>query len=292
MKETNNTFNSGKLSSEHQVTKSSLLKKDNNLSFFKDQRLLVDCENLTKTYGKINAINNLNLKIYAGKSIGIVGPNGGGKSTLVKMICGVAKPTKGKIKYYLDAKDPNKLTGEKELGRNIGVQFQESTYPIGLKVIDMLKFYLNLYMIPKKKEVLAFYIKTFKLEGLEKKSIYRLSGGQQQRVNIALSIIHNPRIVILDEVSTGLDVKARKSIRNLIKNLTQQNHWTLLLVTHNMEEIEYLCDRVIYLRYGSLVVDDKTENIDKQYGSINQFIDDEMQKDEEIRQEQYKKAKV
>ena len=243
-------------------------------------RLLMETIDLCKFFGNTKAINKVNLKIYQGQHIGIVGPNGGGKSTLTGLISGVLKPTGGKIKYYLNDKKPTTLTGEKELGRNIGMQFQESKYPIGLKVNDMLKFYLNLYKIPDKKKVLEENLDTFNLRGLEKKNIMRLSGGQQQRVNIALSVIHNPRIVIFDEISTGLDIKARSAIKLLVKKLAAANNWTLLLVSHNMDEINDLCDRVLYIRYGTLAHDLPLESI-KDQGLVN-FVDEQMEIDDQV----------
>ena len=243
-------------------------------------RLLINCQNLTKKYGDIIATKDLDLKIYKQEHIGIIGPNGSGKSTLIEMICGIRQPSKGKIDYFFNDAKPDTPVKRSEIGKDIGVQFQESKYPTGILVNDLLKFYLNLYQIKNKNEVLDFYIKTFKLDGLQKKEIMRLSGGQQQRVNIALSIIHNPNVVVLDEITTGLDITARQEIKSLIQELANENGWTLIIISHNMEEVEFLCDRIIYLRYGHIAHDLSVADVKSKYGSVQKFADTNILADE------------
>ncbi len=391
--------------------------------------VIFEIKNLTKTYGNFKANDNINFKIYRNENIAIVGANGGGKTTLVEQIAGVKVPTKGSISSVFG----KKVT---EIAEHMGVQFQDSKYPDGMTVSDMITFYLDIYNerfqkssrakiakrrterieyrknIPAKikelrqkqsttnkkynekitelqrklkvtkseeadtikkelstalknkkdfgkvtktkikiikapldsakarrktnKEIrikrrdlqrkiiadflqkrrikikklfnekdyqkrvvikseihdlkrefkykkkhnprttrqkrVAQYVKLFSLEGLEKRQIKKLSGGQQQRLNVLLALIHKPEFMILDEISTGLDVQSRGDIKSFVKKILTENDVTLLLVSHNMDEIEELADRVLYMLKGRIVEDHKVKDLIQKYGSLTKWV--------------------
>ncbi|WP_342218250.1 ABC transporter ATP-binding protein [Spiroplasma endosymbiont of Amphimallon solstitiale] len=198
-------------------------------------RPLVEILNLTKEYRNKVALNKVNLTINPGDRIGIIGANGNGKSTLSEIIGGIRKPTSGEI-----------IRQEHLVN---GLQFQESRYPAGISVMDMIKYYLHTFNISMKEDELLELLKTYQLLGIENKFIQTLSGGQQQRLNILLAVIHDPDLVILDEVSTGLDIEVRSEIFEFFrKNIIDKNK-TMILVTHNMSEVEEFCFNYVE-KYG------------------------------------------
>lgn len=218
---------------------------------------LIELKNVSKRYGHQLALDNVNLTINAGDRIGIIGANGSGKSTMSEIIGNIRKPTQGEV--------------IKQKGLVIGLQFQESKYPIGISVMDMIKYYLKTFNIPITKKELQKLLDTYQISGFENKFIEGLSGGQQQRLNILLSMIHNPDLVILDEVSTGLDIEVRSEIFQFLKaNIIDKNK-AMILVTHTMSEIEDFCQKFIYVHNGKIVESGLVADLVKKYGSVHNY---------------------
>ncbi|WP_338969214.1 ABC transporter ATP-binding protein/permease [Spiroplasma endosymbiont of Labia minor] len=218
---------------------------------------LIRLTNIKKQYGKKVVLHDINLEIKEGDRIGVIGPNGGGKSTVSEIIAGIRKPTSGTV--------------EKRNGLILGIQFQESKYPIGITVIDMIKYYLETFSIRMTDEELTELLRIYQLLGFKNKYVQSLSGGQQQRLNILLGLIHNPDIVILDEVSTGLDIEVRSQILDFIKERVVKTNKSLFLVTHMMSEIEELCNKFIYIHRGEIREAGNVEDIVKKYGSVHNY---------------------
>lgn len=243
---------------------------------------LIELKNITKTYKTKKALNNINLTIMPGDRIGVIGANGGGKSTLSEIIGGIRKPTSGQVIRQENLK--------------IGLQFQESRYPIGITVFDMIKYYLEAFNVPMSEEELTKLLKRYQINPFRNKFLERLSGGQQQRVNILLSMIHNPDLVILDEISTGLDIEVRGEIFEFIRENVIEKNKAMFLVTHIMTEIEDLCEKYIYISDGEIKDAGLVSDIIKEHGSIynytwKRFKDDKAAKNinEEIEENLLKK---
>ncbi|AHF58133.1 ABC transporter ATP-binding protein [Spiroplasma eriocheiris] len=215
---------------------------------------IVKVHNLTKKYQAKAAIKDLSFVIHAGERIGIIGANGSGKSTLSEIIAGIRTPTRGEI-----IKSPN---------LRIGIQFQDSKYPMGITVMDMVRYYCDTFKIKYHKDELLNLLATYQLTNLAKKNINSLSGGQQQRLNILLAVIHQPDLVILDEVSSGLDIEVKEIIFTFLETNIIANNRAMLLVSHNMEEIERFCERILYLHAGELKADTTVKAVVKEYGSV------------------------
>ncbi|AKX33834.1 ABC transporter ATP-binding protein [Spiroplasma litorale] len=218
---------------------------------------LVKLVNVSKKYKSKIALKNINLEINPGDRIGVIGANGGGKSTLSEIIGNIRKPSTGEV----IRKD----------GLIIGLQFQDSKYPMGITVLDMIKYYLQTFNIEMTESELTKILRTYQIESFKNKFLVSLSGGQQQRVNILLSLIHNPDLVILDEVSTGLDIEVRSEIFDYIKENVVQKNKSLILVTHMMSEIEELCNKYIYIHNGEIHDSGKVEDIVKEHGSVHSY---------------------
>ncbi|KAJ3632051.1 hypothetical protein Zmor_024840 [Zophobas morio] len=218
---------------------------------------LISLQNIKKSYGSKEVLRGITLEIKKGDRIGVIGTNGAGKSTLSEVISGIRKPTSG----HLDV-TKNTL---------VGIQFQQSKYPVGISVYDLIKYYLEVYHIEMKKSELDDLMIKYQIIEFKNRAIEKLSGGQQQRVNILLSLIHNPDLVIFDEISTGLDIEVRQEIFDFIKENVIDKNKALMLVTHNMNEIEEMCNKFIYVDNGVIVEQGLVSEIVAEYGSVQNY---------------------
>ena len=206
---------------------------------------VVQVQHLRKTYGKTVAVDDLSLEVREGEIFGMVGPNGAGKTTTVECMEGLRSFDSGEIRVL--GLDP--VRQERELRSVIGTQLQKSQLPDQLTVGEILDLFSSFYPDPVPWRGLVERL------GLsEKKDAWfsKLSGGQQQRVFIALALINHPKLVFLDELTTGLDPQARRSIWDLVREV-RDGGCTVFLTTHFMEEAEILCDRVMIIDHGKAV---------------------------------------
>jgi len=214
---------------------------------------IVKVQHLVKKYGDFVAVNDVSFSIKQGEIFGIIGPNGAGKTTTVECISGLRTPDSGSISIHRlsPLKDRNKIR------EFLGVQLQESAMPPRLKVGEAVRLFASFYPSPVGADGL---LETLGISNV-KDSIYKkLSGGQKQRLSIALALIGNPKIAILDELTTGLDPEARRETWALIESIRDRGV-TVILVTHFMDEAERLCDRLALINHGGLVVLDTPEAI-------------------------------
>ncbi|MEV0898588.1 ABC transporter ATP-binding protein [Actinoplanes sp. NPDC049802] len=204
---------------------------------------VIEVENLAKRYGETVAVRDVSFSVEPGEIFGILGPNGAGKTTTVECISGLRTPGSGRITVL------GRPAGDPELRARIGVQLQESELQDKITVREALELYSTFYPNPADwRDLAADLGLTAKL----KTRFGKLSGGQKQRLSIALALLGNPEIAILDELTTGLDPQARRDTWDLISGIRDRGV-TLLLVTHFMEEAERLCDRVVVIDKGAVV---------------------------------------
>ena len=206
-------------------------------------------ENLTKKFGEFIAVNNVSLKIKQGSIYGLLGSNGSGKSTTIRMLCGILKPTSGKIYLWQN----ENITDELKL--KIGYMSQKfSLYP-SLTVKENIKFYANLYGLNE--DLLNIRMQEImEMAGIVDKKDYlvsQLSGGWKQRLALGCAIIHKPKLLFLDEPTSGADPKARKIFWQIIEDLIKQNI-TVIVTTHFMEEA-VLANRVIVMDDAKIILD-------------------------------------
>lgn len=249
---------------------------------------LVELRNVTKKYKNKVALDGINFVINSGDRIGIIGANGSGKSTMSEIIGGIRQPTSGEV-----IRQENLV---------IGLQFQDSKYPIGISVMDMIKYYLHTFGIAMTESQLKELLRTYQISGFENKFIESLSGGQQQRLNILLSVIHDPDLVVLDEVSTGLDIEVRAQIFDFLKENIVKKKKAMILVTHMMSEVEDFCEKYIYVHNGVIKDAGKVKDLIKKYGSVHEYTwkmfeenkkaDLKKQYEEEEKKAQAKQAKT
>jgi ABC-2 type transport system ATP-binding protein len=209
---------------------------------------VIEVDNLSKRYGDQVAVDDLSFTVEKGEIFGILGPNGAGKTTTVEIIEGLRTPDRGTVRVL--GLDPQRAGAE--LRRRVGVQLQESELPEQMKVWEALDLYSSFYDQPADWERL---LDELGLAGKRDTKFKHLSGGQKQRLSIALALVGNPEVAVLDELTTGLDPQARRDTWELIEQIRDRGV-TVVLVTHFMEEAERLADRVAVIDAGRLVAID------------------------------------
>lgn len=225
---------------------------------------IIKIENLYKSYGKIKAVDNLNLKVNQGELFAFLGINGAGKSTTISIMSGILKKDSGKI--YICEKDVEK---ESNIIKNyIGIVFQESVLDKSLTVYENLKYRAGLYGIVGK-DFLKIYEQLenlFELQDIKNIKLVKLSGGQRRKVDIARAIIHKPKLIILDEPTTGLDPGTRKKIWNIIRKLRKDYNMTIFLTTHYMEEAAD-ADYITIIDKGKIIAEGTPLDLKNKYAS-------------------------
>ena len=207
----------------------------------------IEISSLTKKYKDKIAVSKLNLKIKHGELFALLGTNGAGKTTIIKMLTGLVEPTSGNIKILeLDMQNHSA-----EIKSKINVSPQETAIAPNLTVYENLDFMAGVYQIKNKSDKITMLIKNFKLESVKNQKTKTLSGGLQRRLSIALALVNDPEVLFLDEPTLGLDVIARKELWRLIECL--KGKITIILTTHYMEEAENLSNRIGIMKNGQLV---------------------------------------
>lgn len=209
--------------------------------------IAIETKNLTKKYKEKIAVNELNLEIEENILFSLLGVNGAGKSTTIKMLSTLIKPTSGDI--YINGLDVKSDTNK--IREIINVSPQETAVAKNLTVKENLEFMAGVYEIKNKEEKIAELIKVFKLKDVVNQKAKTLSGGYQRRLSIALALINDPKILFLDEPTLGLDVIARRELWNIIEHLKEK--MTIILTTHYMEEAENLSDLIGIMNKGKLI---------------------------------------
>lgn len=242
---------------------------------------MIEIKNVTKKYGNFIAIDNINFSIKEGEIIGLLGPNGAGKSTTMNMMTGFIEPTQGEI--IINGYDIVKKTQKAK--QQIGYMPEGVPLYADLTVKEFIKYMADLKIVPKieKKKRIEEVIKQTNLQDVQNKLIKNLSRGYKQRVSLAGALVSNPKILILDEPTVGLDPKQITEIRKLIKSLGK-NH-TIILSSHILSEVSQICEKVIIINQGKIVAIDTPKNLEdkaKQENRIRIIIEDKQNNIEKI----------
>lgn len=206
---------------------------------------IIKVEHLTKSYGSLLAVNNVSFSINRGMVFGLLGANGAGKSTTIECMLGTKKADSGLVSIL----GMHPITSRKVLFEKVGVQFQETNYQEQITVAELCEVTSSLYQ--DSADPLELLTK-FGIGDKVKSYVKDLSGGQKQRLFIVLALIPKPEVVFLDELTTGLDAKARRGVWKILLDL-KENGLTILLTSHFMDEVEALCDRICILKKGEIV---------------------------------------
>jgi len=225
---------------------------------------IISVQNLSKSYGNLKAVDDISFDVYKEEIFGMVGPNGAGKTTTVESIEGLRRPSNGKISVF----DLNPINDRYSLKYKIGMQIQDAFLPDRIKVGEALNLFSAIY---GKQLDIQNLLDQFGLSGKSGYFFGKLSGGEKQRLFIALSLIHDPDIVFMDELTTGLDPQARRAMWELVLDIRKKGK-TIFLTTHYMEEAEKLCDRVAILDKGKIIALDTPDNLIQSLGIDNRVV--------------------
>jgi ABC-2 type transport system ATP-binding protein len=209
---------------------------------------IVEIQNLKKYFKNVKAVDGVDLEIKQGEFVALLGPNGAGKTTLVEMIEGIQIPDEGVVK--IDNK--SWLHHRAELHNIIGLSLQETSFLDKISVFETLLLFATFY---KQTEARVYEIlELIKLNEKAKARVNNLSGGQRQRLALGIALLNKPQLLLLDEPTTGLDPTARRQIWEILQELKSSLNVSLILTTHYMEEAEYLCDRIIMMHQGKILM--------------------------------------
>lgn len=214
--------------------------------------------NLRKTYGDYIAVDNLSFQVGSGKVFGLLGANGAGKSSSIECILGTKKADKGEV--FLLGMNP--VRDRTKVFERVGVQFQEPKYQDLIKVEELCMMTAAVYKNPQDYEAL---LHTFGIGNKKKTYVKELSGGERQKLFIVLALIPDPEVVFLDEITTGLDARARRDVWNILDALKKKG-LSILLTSHFMDEVEALCDDILILKKGKTVFRGTIEEAKKESG--------------------------
>lgn len=224
---------------------------------------MIEIQNLSKNYGQIKAVKNLNFTVEKGEILGFLGPNGAGKSTTMNMITGFIPSTEGTVKVC----GYDILENPKEVKKHIGYMPEQPPLYLDMTVKDYLDFAADLKMVDKKKKrnQISDIMELVKITHVKDRLIKNLSKGYKQRVGLAQALVGNPDVLILDEPTVGLDPKQIIEIRKLIKALGKEH--TIILSSHILPEVSAVCERVVIINKGEIAAIDTPENLSKGFGS-------------------------
>ena len=221
-------------------------------------------KNLTKKYGARTAVDNLSFQVKKGEVFGLLGANGAGKSSTIECILGTKKMDSGEVSIL----DMNPVRDRTRVFERVGVQFQESKYQELVKVEELCEMTASVYKEPQNYEDL---LTAFGIADKKKAYVKKLSGGERQRLFLVLALIPNPELVFLDELTTGLDARARRDVWSILEKLKKQG-LSILLTSHSMDEVETLCDEILILKKGKAVFRGTVEEAKSESGK-NHFED-------------------
>lgn len=229
---------------------------------------IIEVKKLTKKYGNFTAVDGISFDVQLGEIFGILGPNGAGKTTTLEMIEGLKPITAGQA--ILDGHDVSRDT--RKVKSLIGVQLQSSSFFEGLNLVELLETFAALY--DRKVDAMEL-LREVQLEDKFKSQHKELSGGQKQRFSIAAALVNDPKVIFLDEPTTGLDPQARRNLWDLISSINKKGK-TIVLTTHYMDEAEILCNRIAVMDHAHIIALDTTANLLKTPGlstSIHFLVD-------------------
>ena len=222
---------------------------------------IIEVSRFSKSYGDFKAVDDISFDVKAGEIFAFLGPNGAGKSTTINTLCTILDKTNGimMINGHDVAKEKEKVR------KDIGIVFQDSTLDARLTVEENLRFHCHFYKVPKNQieERINFVLELVELSDWKKVKVAGLSGGMKRRVEIARGLVHYPKVLFLDEPTTGLDPQTRANVWEYIIRLQKQKNITIFLTTHYMDEAE-ICSNVAIMDHGKIIAYDTPENLKKQ----------------------------
>jgi ABC-2 type transport system ATP-binding protein len=229
------------------------------LKAFYDSMGILEVKNLTKKFGDFTAVDNISFSLKEGEILGLLGPNGAGKTTTLQLLLGLTSKTGGEIKYF----GKNLETHRSEILEQVNFSSAYTRLPKLLTVRENMTFISYLYNIRNRAERMKKIAEIFNLNEIWDKETHKLSAGQTTRLNIAKSLINFPKVLMMDEPTASLDPEVAGYIREFLENERKEFQVSIIITSHNMAEVEELCDRVVFINHGQVIADDSPANLAK-----------------------------
>jgi ABC-2 type transport system ATP-binding protein len=212
-------------------------------------QLLLEVDDLTKTFGSFTAVDRVSFAVERGEVLGLLGPNGAGKTTTIHMVLDLILPTSGEIRIF---GTPLRQNRQEILGR-MNFASPYISFPPRLTVLENLKVYARLYGVANPSSKITEVLRLFSIDHLRDKMVARLSSGEGTRVGLAKAFINDPQLLLLDEPTAYLDPQAALQVRQILRKVQREHGTTVLYTSHNMAEVEEICDRIVFLHRGRVI---------------------------------------
>jgi ABC-2 type transport system ATP-binding protein len=211
--------------------------------------MLVTVERLTKTYGAFTAVDDVSFVVKAGEIAGLVGPNGAGKTTIIHMMLGLISPNAGMVRLFGKSLDADR----EQILQRLNFTSPYMAFPVRLTVFENLTIFARIYNVRDPRSKIIELLERFGIGRLKNKPISRLSSGETTRVGLCKAFLNNPELLLLDEPTAYLDLQAALQVRDVLLDLQRSCGTTILYTSHNMHEVQRMCDRIIFLSHGSVI---------------------------------------
>jgi ABC-2 type transport system ATP-binding protein len=218
---------------------------------------VIDVQNLRKTFGKTVAVDDLSFHVDAGEIVGFLGPNGAGKTTAIAILLGLIKATSGSIKMLGLEIEKHRV----EILQQSNFTSAYVSLPGNLKVMENMSFFAGLYAVPNPKKKIAELLETLEVSHLSDRLTGALSAGEATRLNLCKALLNDPKILLLDEPTASLDPDMADKVRKLLRKIQKERGLTMLYTSHNMRDVEEVCDRVLFLQKGKITAEGTPEQI-------------------------------
>lgn len=211
--------------------------------------MLVTVEGLTKTYGKFTAVDNVSFVVRAGEIAGLVGPNGAGKTTIIHMMLGLISPNAGSVHLFGKSLDADR----EQILQRLNFTSPYMAFPVRLTVLENLTVFAGIYNVRNPSAKINGLLERFGIGRLKNKPISRLSSGETTRVGLCKAFLNDPELLLLDEPTAYLDPQAAVQVREVLLDLQKSRGTTILYTSHNMHEVERMCDQILFLSHGTII---------------------------------------
>ena len=218
---------------------------------------VLEVKNLTKKFGNFTAVDNISFSLKEGEILGLLGPNGAGKTTSVQMLLGVMEPTSGTISYF--GKEFHRH--REQILKDINYSSTYISLPWQYTILEILDIFARLYEVENRKKRIQKLLDEFEIDHLQKKTFLMLSAGEKTRLLLAKAFLNYPKIVLLDEPTASLDVDIAVKVRQFLKRQKQEYNVSMLFASHDMSEVEEMCDRILILNKGKVIAQDTPSNL-------------------------------
>lgn len=223
------------------------------------QNSVLEVKNLTKKFGEFTAVNNISFSLKDGEILGLLGPNGAGKTTTIQMLLGITQPSGGEVSFF----GKNFKNHREEILKQVNFSSTYISLPWLLSVSEILEIFSRLYEIPDRSKRISKLLKEFEIEQLINKQFAMLSAGERTRLLLTKAFLNYPRLILLDEPTASLDPDIAVKVREFLKKEQKEYSVSMLFTSHNMNEVEEMCNRVIVLNHGKIIAQDSPSNLAK-----------------------------